>query len=214
MYVPHLDNVRAGLDWAFSPEGDPQIALALTVAVVPLWVELSLLGECRERVERALAITPNNVTAQLLKGSISAGLKDPETAIAEINDAIRMNPRDARSYAVLVDVQLSLGHHAEAEAAFKRGIETEPTSPLVWMALANFYLSVGRPTEAEPLLKRSIPVLITLFLLVVAAARAFGIYGEAVRMEDAALLQTQLTASAISVGRMHRSKLRPSSPSN
>ena len=53
-------------------------------------------------------------------------------------------------------------------------------------------------SRAEPLLKRSIPILITLFLLVVAAARAFGIYGEAVRMEEAAILQTELTASAMS----------------
>jgi predicted ATPase/DNA-binding winged helix-turn-helix (wHTH) protein len=55
IYGRHLDNVRAGLDWAFSPEGDPQIGVALTVAAVPLWVQLSLFGECRERVERALA---------------------------------------------------------------------------------------------------------------------------------------------------------------
>jgi predicted ATPase len=55
IYGPHLDNVRAGLDWAFSPAGDPQIGVALTVAVVPLWEQLSLFGECRERVERALA---------------------------------------------------------------------------------------------------------------------------------------------------------------
>ncbi len=55
IYGRHLDNVRAGLDWAFSAEGDPHIGVALTVAVVPLWVQLSLLGECRERVERALA---------------------------------------------------------------------------------------------------------------------------------------------------------------
>jgi predicted ATPase/class 3 adenylate cyclase/DNA-binding winged helix-turn-helix (wHTH) protein len=56
IYGRHLDNVRAGFDWAFSPEGNPQIGVALTVAVVPLWIQLSLLGECRERVERALAV--------------------------------------------------------------------------------------------------------------------------------------------------------------
>jgi predicted ATPase/DNA-binding winged helix-turn-helix (wHTH) protein len=33
IYGPHLDNVRAGLDWAFSAGGDPQIGVALTVAV-------------------------------------------------------------------------------------------------------------------------------------------------------------------------------------
>jgi predicted ATPase len=56
IYGRHLDNVRAALDWAFSPEGDPHVGAALAVAVVPLWVQLSLMNECRERVERALAV--------------------------------------------------------------------------------------------------------------------------------------------------------------
>ena len=54
-YGRHIDNARTSLDWAFSPDGDPQTGVALTIAVVPLWTELSLLGECRERVEQALA---------------------------------------------------------------------------------------------------------------------------------------------------------------
>jgi len=54
-YGPRIDNVRAALDWAFSPSGDASIGVALTIAAVPLWEKLSLLGECRERVERALA---------------------------------------------------------------------------------------------------------------------------------------------------------------
>jgi predicted ATPase len=54
IYGRHIDDVRASLDWAFSPNGDPRIGVALTIAAVPLWVQLSLLGECRERVERAL----------------------------------------------------------------------------------------------------------------------------------------------------------------
>jgi predicted ATPase/DNA-binding winged helix-turn-helix (wHTH) protein len=55
IYGRHLANVRAALDWATSPDGDRQIGVALTVAVIPLWVQLSLFGECRERVEQALA---------------------------------------------------------------------------------------------------------------------------------------------------------------
>jgi predicted ATPase len=47
--------VRASLDWAFSPDGVIEIGVALTIVVVPLWVQLSLFGECRERIERALA---------------------------------------------------------------------------------------------------------------------------------------------------------------
>ena len=51
----HIDNVRAALDWAFSPGGDAAIGVALTVATVPLWMHLSLMAECRSRVEQAIA---------------------------------------------------------------------------------------------------------------------------------------------------------------
>jgi len=50
-----IDNVRAALGWAFSSTGDVPIGVALTAAAVPMWMHLSLLKECRRRVERALA---------------------------------------------------------------------------------------------------------------------------------------------------------------
>jgi predicted ATPase len=54
-YGPKIDDLRAALDWAFSPVGDPSPGVALTVAAVPLWMQLSLFQECRNRVERALS---------------------------------------------------------------------------------------------------------------------------------------------------------------
>src|SRR5467141_166030 len=53
-YGRHVGQVRAALDWAFSPTGAAEVGVALTVAAVPLWVHLSLMEECRSRVERAL----------------------------------------------------------------------------------------------------------------------------------------------------------------
>ena len=53
---PRIDNLRAALDWAFSPNGDAAIGVALTAAAVPLWMHLSLMEECRGRVEQALAV--------------------------------------------------------------------------------------------------------------------------------------------------------------
>ena len=50
-----IDNLRAALDWAVSPGGDTAIAVALTAAAVPIWMHLSLMEECRVRVEWALA---------------------------------------------------------------------------------------------------------------------------------------------------------------
>src|SRR5205085_970428 len=54
-YSRRIDNLRAALDWAFSPGGNASIGVALTAAAVPLWMHLSLMEECRGRVERALA---------------------------------------------------------------------------------------------------------------------------------------------------------------
>jgi predicted ATPase/DNA-binding winged helix-turn-helix (wHTH) protein len=54
-YGRRIDNLRAALDWAFSPSGDVAVGVALTIAAVPLWIQLSLVQECRARVERALA---------------------------------------------------------------------------------------------------------------------------------------------------------------
>src|SRR6201987_4523304 len=55
-YAAEIDNLRAALDWAFSPGGDAQIGVALTAASVPAWMQLSLMEECRGRVEQALAV--------------------------------------------------------------------------------------------------------------------------------------------------------------
>jgi predicted ATPase len=54
-YGWRLANLRAALDWAFSPGGDASIGVALTAGAVPLWMHLSLLDECRGRAEQALA---------------------------------------------------------------------------------------------------------------------------------------------------------------
>jgi predicted ATPase len=54
-YAWEIDNLRAALDWAFSPIGDKSIGAALTIAAIPLWLQLSMVGECRAGVERALA---------------------------------------------------------------------------------------------------------------------------------------------------------------
>ncbi len=54
-YGRQIDNLRAALNWAFSPSGDVEIGASLTAAAEPLWLHLSLTEECRGRVECALA---------------------------------------------------------------------------------------------------------------------------------------------------------------
>ncbi|HEX3576648.1 MAG TPA: hypothetical protein VHU42_18775, partial [Rhodopila sp.] len=74
-YGPRIDNVRAALDWAFSPSGDLSIGIALTAVSVPLWLQLSLMEECRGRVERALAsLGAGSIQAQHREMRLQAAL--------------------------------------------------------------------------------------------------------------------------------------------
>ena len=54
-FTDQVDNVRAALDWSYSENGDASIGVDLTIATVPLWLNLSLMDECRQRVQKALS---------------------------------------------------------------------------------------------------------------------------------------------------------------
>jgi predicted ATPase/DNA-binding winged helix-turn-helix (wHTH) protein len=54
-YAPHIGNVRAALEWAFSDHGDIAVGVELAAWAAPLFVGLSLLDECRSWCEQALA---------------------------------------------------------------------------------------------------------------------------------------------------------------
>jgi predicted ATPase/DNA-binding winged helix-turn-helix (wHTH) protein len=101
-YTGHLGNVRAALDWAFSPGGDAAIGVALTVASVPLWMHLSMMEECHAWVERALA-SMNNSTERdprhemqlysALGGSLNYARSSVEESGAAWNRALELAER-------------------------------------------------------------------------------------------------------------------------
>ena len=66
MYARVIDDVRAALDWAFSPDGDAAIGVALTAWSLPLGYQLSLIDELRVWVERALLHAGSIAPAQPL----------------------------------------------------------------------------------------------------------------------------------------------------
>ena len=53
-YARDIDNVRAALNWSFAPGGDPQIGISLTAGFVPVWLQMLLVVECTESIQRAL----------------------------------------------------------------------------------------------------------------------------------------------------------------
>ncbi|MDQ8021436.1 MAG: winged helix-turn-helix domain-containing protein [Moraxellaceae bacterium] len=70
----NIDDVRAALDWAHSPAGQPALAVHLTVTALRLASHHALLGEYRQWLDRANAAAP--------RGQISAVRKaDAELAL-------------------------------------------------------------------------------------------------------------------------------------
>lgn len=59
-FVLELDNIRAALRWATSPEGDIAVALAIGAGALPIWFGLSLLTECGTRMNALMeGLDPN-----------------------------------------------------------------------------------------------------------------------------------------------------------
>jgi predicted ATPase/DNA-binding winged helix-turn-helix (wHTH) protein len=131
-YGPRIDNVRAALDWAFSPNGDVSLGVALSAAAVPLWVHLSLMEECRSRVEQALsALAPGagpdprcemKLHAALGASQVHTGaVTDPEIGAAwkrtlEIAESLGDAEYQLRSLLGLWFLQTASGRHRAARA--------------------------------------------------------------------------------------------------
>lgn len=101
-YGRQTDNLRVALDWAFSTNGDAEIGVALTAAAAPFWMRLSLMEECRARVERALAslgadasrTTPHGMQLHTALGlALMYTTASVETSYAELRDALEISER-------------------------------------------------------------------------------------------------------------------------
>lgn len=90
-YSPDIDEVRAALQWAFSPHGDSALAIELVANSHVIWGELGSTSEHRRWVQEALRrvddTTPNATLARLL--SWHAGdVKDIDDP-TDYDDAVR-----------------------------------------------------------------------------------------------------------------------------
>ena len=174
-YRHWIDNVRAALDWAFSPSGDASIGVALTAASVPLWFQLSLMVECRGRVERALAsLEPGSSLGtrreMQLYAALGASLIQikghvPETGAAWTNAlqfAERLDDAEYQLRALwgLWSYRLSRGEHRAAQALAQRfsslaANTADPADLLIGARLVGVSLHyLGDQTDARRHLER------------------------------------------------------------
>ncbi len=174
-YRHWIDNVRTALDWAFSPNGDASIGIALTAASVPLWFQLSLMVECRGRVERALAgLEPgSSLDARCemqLYAALGASLIQikghvPETGAAWANalqcaERLEETEYQLRALWGLWSYRLSRGEHRAAQALAQRfsrlaAHTADPADRLIGARLVGVSLHyLGEQTDARRHLER------------------------------------------------------------
>jgi predicted ATPase/DNA-binding winged helix-turn-helix (wHTH) protein len=174
-HVREIGNVRAALDWSFSPAGDPAIGIDLAAAYAPVWQHLSLMIECRERCERALLSLEPHGTANMrlrmelqmnLAAAIFITMGPPEQAKAlltealETADALNDLNTQARALSTLISIYASRGEYGRAQIAAERieQIAHRLGNPIylrfAYQQRGATLFWGGRPREAQQYLER------------------------------------------------------------
>jgi tetratricopeptide (TPR) repeat protein len=93
---------------------------------------LLLVGQyddARSRAQRVLATDAKNVDALILLGNASSRLNDLEGAVAQISEAIELEPGRSETYTNLAMVRLAQGQRDQAQAAFENAVQINPPKP-------------------------------------------------------------------------------------
>ncbi len=168
--VPEIDNVRAALDWCFSPTGDPAIGVGLTAAYAPVWIHLLLTNECRERCERALLGPDANVTANMrsrmqlriaLADVLGTNMGSASQAITILNQALEtaetLDDVNAQAWALrnLWTAFIFRDEYASARIVMERvrriadRIDDPVSARVIYRLMGNVLFTSGRPREAQ-----------------------------------------------------------------
>ena len=173
--IREINNVRAALDWSFSPQGDTETGVDLAAFYAPVWLHMSLAAECRGRCERALSEPGRDgdrgarrrVLLQAALGSALVDALGPEEQTkAVLTEAIQaaetLNEFDTQAVALfrLTPVLEFRGEYAEAWAAAEQlaRIADRSADPDIRGAadrtMGMMLLGAGRLREAQSCFER------------------------------------------------------------
>lgn len=171
-----VDNLRAGLNWAFSAAGDTEIGIELAAASASTWMGMSLLTECREWMTKAIGHLKgvNSGTRQemVIQSALASsmmftgGMTDESYATWAKTHLLAEGLKDAEhqlvSLLVLWAHKIRIPRYAEAvELAERCGEVAQEIGDRGAIAMANYmrgisYHHTGRLLEAENCLEMSL----------------------------------------------------------
>lgn len=103
-------------------------------------------------IERSLAVNPNSVMARSIAGWIYVYAGQPNAALAHLQRAIRLNPRDRadfQSWTALAHALLQLKRDGEALDAAREAVQRAPDFLACWRVLAAILALSGKQDEAQ-----------------------------------------------------------------
>ena len=116
-----------------------------------------LFEDAKTRAQAALDLDPNYVDALIVRANATANIsKDINSAVNDIEEAIKIDPTRSGSYLSLGGFEEARGDATKAEADFRRAVELDRKSLPARLALANFYIRSNRGTDAEGALKEAL----------------------------------------------------------
>jgi predicted ATPase/DNA-binding winged helix-turn-helix (wHTH) protein len=172
-----IDNVRAALDWSFSSSAYPNIGIEIAAAYVPVWMNLSLVTECRQRCERALRrLEAEQISDDRLQMLLRIGLgnslihtrgpsEQAQTILTEaltIADTLGDFDAQLRVLLVLSSVNVYRGEYARGAAEVERAAQIAHRigdmsgATVAERRMGTTLLTMGRLSEAQRYLERAI----------------------------------------------------------
>ena len=91
-YRRDIDNIRAALNWAFSPQGDTALGVRLTAAATGFWVAVSQVEEVSEWADKALTLIGEAASTRyemILQGNLGVALMYTRGMVASSRAALR-----------------------------------------------------------------------------------------------------------------------------
>ena len=151
-----LDNLRAAFpEYIRAADALPDDRKAQIKATQVLLLSRRF-EDAKARAAVLLEKNPKDVEALLLHANAMAALRDPAGAVAEIEEALEVNPNSSPAFVNLGAVRMQSGQAKEAEAAFRKAVELEPSSVDARLAFANFLWAAERVPEAEATIKEAL----------------------------------------------------------
>jgi Flp pilus assembly protein TadD len=117
----------------------------------------SRLGEQAEAVQlfrQVAAVQPRSSTAHLNLAIALADTSDAQSALVEVEKAIRLDPRNARAHLNRARLLADTGRSSDARAEFLRASQLDPNNVEVDLFRGIFEKENHRPQVAAPLLRK------------------------------------------------------------